>query len=456
MQAKLSHLRLLPPASFVLPAEDIVAERALLGSLMAGDSKLEDVEQLVHEDMFAVNMHRVAWAAMVIQRDSGDTYGFVEVRSLLAASNFTTDQVGDIVDAFRDHVWTVGAKAARAYAESVRRAWCARRAREVCTELGAMADHRREGLEDAIDKAGEDLTAIRNEMALCGAETDLQSALLTWGAKLSKPPTATLPTGIRGLDEVTGGLARKQTTIIGARTSVGKSALALQMALAAAEADHGVLYVSMEMTPEVLVQRAISHLAQVDGTDLRRRSLDATQYGRINGAAKLIRGMALSLNASQSLSLAEILSLATDTHRSMRRRGKVLGLVVVDHIGIIRPRADSGKISREQQISEVSRSLRGIAERLDCHVIACCQVNRSSEKRQGAEKRPQLHDLRESGSIEQDADVVALIHRPRDAAGLFLPTPAEIVIAKNRVNGELGMVRASFDGGTQTFTEVRE
>jgi replicative DNA helicase len=83
-------------------------------------------------------------------------------------------------------------------------------------------------------------------------------------------------------------------------------------------------------------------------------------------------------------------------------------------------------------------------------------VNRSSEKRQGAEKRPQLHDLRESGSIEQDADVVALIHRPRDASGLFLPTPAEIVIAKNRVNGELGVVRASFDGGTQTFTEVRE
>lgn len=456
MQAR-AHLRLVSGLEVMPPPEDIEAERALIGSLLAGDSKLEDVEDLVNRDMFAVQIHAVAWGAMTIQRDSGDSYGFVETRSLLVESGHTADEVRDIEKAYREHSWTIGGKASRGYAEAVRTAWNARRVREVATELGAYADYRRGELDAAMEKAADSLRTIASDMAPNGGTVSMSDAALLWAKQLMAAPAESMTMGLRELDEVTGGMRRKQTTIIGARTSVGKSALSLQAALATAQAGHGVLYLSLEMTPEVMCQRAVAHLAQVDGKRLQAKCFDARELGRVQDALKLLKGgMPIQLNASQSMSLAEILALVTATHRAMRRNGQSLGLVVVDHIGLVRPAGELVKASREQQVATVSRSLRGIAERFDCHVIGCCQVNRGSEKRQGAEKRPQLHDLRDSGSVEQDADMVVLIHRGRDTSGLFLAQPAEIVVAKNRVNGQLGMVKAEFDAPMQTFGEVKQ
>lgn len=456
MQAR-AHLRLVSGLEVMPPPEDIEAERALIGSLLAGDSKLEDVEDLVNRDMFAVQIHAVAWGAMTIQRDSGDSYGFVETRSLLVESGHTADEVRDIEKAYREHSWTIGGKASRGYAEAVRTAWNARRVREVATELGAYADYRRGELDAAMEKAADSLRTIASDMAPNGGTVSMSDAALLWAKQLMAAPAESMTMGLRELDEVTGGMRRKQTTIIGARTSVGKSALSLQAALATAQAGHGVLYLSLEMTPEVMCQRAVAHLAQVDGKRLQAKCFDARELGRVQDALKLLKGgMPIQLNASQSMSLAEILALVTATHRTMRRNGQSLGLVVVDHIGLVRPAGELVKASREQQVATVSRSLRGIAERFDCHVIGCCQVNRGSEKRQGAEKRPQLHDLRDSGSVEQDADMVVLIHRGRDTSGLFLAQPAEIVVAKNRVNGQLGMVKAEFDAPMQTFGEVKQ
>lgn len=456
MQAR-AHLRLVPAAETAAPPEDIAAERALIGSLLAGDSKLEDVEDLVNRDMFAVQIHAVAWGAMTIQRDSGDSYGFVETRSLLVESGHTADEVRDIEKAYREHSWTIGGKASRGYAEAVRTAWNARRVREVATELGAYADYRRGELDAAMEKAADSLRTIASDMAPNGGTVSMSDAALLWAKQLMAAPAESMTMGLRELDEVTGGMRRKQTTIIGARTSVGKSALSLQAALATAQAGHGVLCLSLEMTPEVMCQRAVAHLAQVDGKRLQAKCFDARELGRVQDALKLLKGgMPIQLNASQSMSLAEILALVTATHRAMRRNGQSLGLVVVDHIGLVRPAGELVKASREQQVATVSRSLRGIAERFDCHVIGCCQVNRGSERRQGAEKRPQLHDLRDSGSVEQDADMVVLIHRGRDTSGLFLAQPAEIVVAKNRVNGQLGMVKAEFDAPMQTFGEVKQ
>lgn len=456
MQAR-AHLRLVSEPEITPPPEDIAAERALIGSLLAGDSRLEDVEDLVSREMFAVKIHEVTWGAMTIQRDSGDSYGFVETRSLLVESGHTSDEIRDMEAAYRDHSWTIGGKAARGYAEAVRTAWNARRVRTVATELTAYAEHRRGELDAAMEKASESLRGIAADMAPTSGVVTMSDAAMLWAKQLSSAPSETMTLGLRELDEVTGGLRRRQTTIIGARTSVGKSALSLQAAIATAQAGYGVLYLSLEMTPEVMCQRAVAHLAQVDGRRLQSRCLDARELGRVQNALKLLKGeMPIQLNASQSMSLAEILLLVTSAHRSMRRNGQSLGLVVVDHIGLVRPAGELLKASREQQVATVSRSLRGIAERFDCHVIGCCQVNRGSEKRQGAEKRPQLHDLRDSGSVEQDADMVVLIHRGRDNSGLFLSEPAEIVVAKNRVNGQLGMVKAEFDAPMQTFGEVKQ
>lgn len=446
-----SHPENLPPPS------DLKSEQALLGSLLSGDSKLEDTDDLVDEEMFTSEIHAAAYHAAKLQRDDGQTYGILEVLSMLRASGQPENEVQSIVEALRDNTWTIGAKPARTYAEAVRRAWLARQAREVATKLGAYADHGRDKLEDAIDEATESLCTIARGFTQKGASVSAADAAVAFAHRLAKPPTGGLCTGLVGLDTILDGLMLKQTSIVAARTSVGKSALSLQAALNIAVAGNGVLYLSFEMTPEVLMGRAVSHLAQIDGHDLRARRFDASSLGRTSAAiAKLRGGMPLVLNASQSMGVADILSLVTATHRDMQRQGQKLHLVVVDHIGLVKPSSASARQSREQQVAEVSRSLRGIAERFDCHVSACCQVNRAAEQRKGAEKRPQLHDLRDSGAIEQDADVIILIHRPRDAAGLFLSTPAEIVVAKNRVNGGLGTARANFAGAFQTFTEVAE
>lgn len=439
------------------PPSDLESEQALLGSLLSGDSKLEDTEDLVDEEMFTLAVHADAYHAAKLQRDASQTYGILEVLSILRASGAPEQDAQSLLDACRHHAWTIGKSAARTYAMAIRVAWLARRAREVAIELGAFADHRRDKLEDAIEKAAEGLRAVASGFSQSGAGVTAKDAAVAYATRLAKPPTGGLRTGMRDLDGILGGLMPKQTSIVAARTSVGKSALSLQASLAVAAEGHGVLYLSFEMTPESLMGRAVSHLGQVDGNDLRERRFDSTSIGRASAAlGKLQRELPIVMNASQSMSLADILALVTDTHRGMRRDGRELKLVVVDHIGLVKPRADLAKQGREQQVAEVSRSIRGIAERFDCHVLACCQINRSAEKRQGAEKRPQMHDLRDSGSIEQDADAIILVHRARDASGLFLPAPAEIVVAKNRINGGLGMVRARFDGAFQTFTEVYE
>jgi replicative DNA helicase len=253
-----------------------------------------------------------------------------------------------------------------------------------------------------------------------------------------------VPSGFVDLDEMTSGFQRSELIIVAARPSMGKTAFCLNIAVNAAEAGHGVAIFSLEMSKDALVQRMLCSEARVDSQSVRRASLRDVDYTRLARAAGILSNCPMWIDDTPSLTLLEMRSKA----RRLRAENDV-GLVIVDYLQLMRSPEYSD--NRVQEISDISRSLKGLARELDVPVIALSQLSRASEQR-GGERTPVLSDLRDSGAIEQDADVVIFIHRPemykdlRDKAedkGETLEGRADIMVAKHR-NGPTGLLDLHF------------
>ena len=253
-----------------------------------------------------------------------------------------------------------------------------------------------------------------------------------------------VPSGFLDLDEMTSGFQPSELIIVAARPSMGKTAFCLNIAVNAAEAGHGVAIFSLEMSKDALVQRMLCSEARVDSQSVRRASLRDVDYTRLARAAGILSNCPMWIDDTPSLTLLEMRSKA----RRLRAENDV-GLVIVDYLQLMR--SPEYADNRVQEISDISRSLKGLARELDVPVIALSQLSRASEQR-GGERTPVLSDLRDSGAIEQDADVVIFIHRPemykdlRDKAeekGESLEGRADIMVAKHR-NGPTGLLDLHF------------
>lgn len=253
-----------------------------------------------------------------------------------------------------------------------------------------------------------------------------------------------VPSGFVDLDEMTSGFQHSELIIVAARPSMGKTAFCLNIAVNAAEAGHGVAVFSLEMSKDALVQRMLCSEARVDSQSVRRASLRDVDYTRLARAAGILSNCPMWIDDTPSLTLLEMRSKA----RRLRAENDV-GLIIVDYLQLMRSPEYSD--NRVQEISDISRSLKGLARELNVPVIALSQLSRASEQR-GGERTPVLSDLRDSGAIEQDADVVIFIHRPemykdlRDKAddkGESLEGRADIMVAKHR-NGPTGMLALHF------------
>jgi replicative DNA helicase len=249
-----------------------------------------------------------------------------------------------------------------------------------------------------------------------------------------------VPSGFTDLDEMTSGFQRSELIIVAARPSMGKTAFCLNIATQAAVDGFGVAVFSLEMSKEALVQRMLCAEARVDSQAVRRGSLRDPDFTRLARAAGILQSCPVWIDDSPALTLLEM--------RSKARRLKVendVRLIVVDYLQLMRSPEYSE--NRVQEISDISRSLKGLARELDIPVIALSQLSRASEQR-GGERRPILSDLRDSGAIEQDADVVIFIHRPEmyqkeDSEGNSLQGVAEVIVGKHR-NGPTGTVDLYF------------
>jgi replicative DNA helicase len=241
-----------------------------------------------------------------------------------------------------------------------------------------------------------------------------------------------VPSGFTDLDEMTSGFQRSELVIIAARPSMGKTALVLNIAThAAVEARVGIAIFSLEMSKDSLVQRMLCAEARVDSQRVRRGMIRDNDYMLLARAAGVLQQAPIWIDDSAAVTLLEM--------RSKARRLKAesdLGMIIVDYLQLMRSPEYSD--NRVQEISDISRSLKGLARELDIPVVALSQLSRASEQR-GGERKPILSDLRDSGAIEQDADLVIFIHRPEyyDREDESKRGVAEIMLAKNR-NGPTG------------------
>jgi replicative DNA helicase len=239
---------------------------------------------------------------------------------------------------------------------------------------------------------------------------------------------------------MTSGFQASELIIVAARPSMGKTAFCLNVATQAAVDGFGVAVFSLEMSKEALVQRMLCAEARVDSQAVRRGTLRDPDFTRLARAAGILQSCPVWIDDSPALTLLEM--------RSKARRLKVendVRLIVVDYLQLMR--SPEYAENRVQEVSDISRSLKGLARELNIPVIALSQLSRASEQR-GGERRPILSDLRDSGAIEQDADVVLFIHRPEmyqkeDSEGNSLEGTAEVIVGKHR-NGPTGLVNLYF------------
>ncbi|MBP9898481.1 MAG: replicative DNA helicase, partial [Gemmatimonadales bacterium] len=253
-----------------------------------------------------------------------------------------------------------------------------------------------------------------------------------------------VPSGFADLDEMTTGFQNSELIIVAARPSMGKTAFCLNLATHAAIEGHGVAVFSLEMSKDSLVQRMLCAEARVDSQAVRRGMLRDTDFTRLARAAGILQNCPIWIDDTPALTLLEM--------RSKARRLKAdndLKLVIVDYLQLMR--SPEYADNRVQEISDISRSLKQLARELEVPVIALSQLSRASEQR-GGDRMPLLSDLRDSGAIEQDADIVLFIHRPEmyrdlrekaEQAGDSLDGKAEVIMAKHR-NGPTGSIDLFF------------
>ena len=266
-----------------------------------------------------------------------------------------------------------------------------------------------------------------------------------------------ISSGFRGLDKMTSGWQKSDLVILAARPAMGKTAFALSMARnIAVDQKIPMAFFSLEMSNVQLVNRLVSNVCEIPSEKLKSGQLEPHEWGQLDVKIRDLYGAPLYVDDTPSLSVFE---LRTKARRLVRDHG--VGLIMIDYLQLMNASGMSYG-SRQEEVSTISRSLKGLAKELNIPILALSQLNRGVEQRDGEEgKRPQLSDLRESGAIEQDADMVIFIHRPEyyhiyeDKHGRDLRGKSEIIIAKHR-NGAVGDVLLQFKGQFTRFQDPEE
>jgi replicative DNA helicase len=253
-----------------------------------------------------------------------------------------------------------------------------------------------------------------------------------------------VPTGFQSLDNIFGGLKGGNFVIVAARPSIGKSALGMNIAENAAVCGFPVGVFTLEMSGCELVTRMVCAGSKIGMRRVRDGQMSSGDFRPMGNTASRVSGLPIFIEEKPAITITELRSKC----RTLKNKNDI-GLIVIDYIGLMRSMSKRAQGNRQIEISEISAGLKEMAKELDIPVIALAQLNRDIEKRKDG--RPQLSDLRESGSLEQDADIVILLHRAKEQAS----EEAFAMIAKHR-NGEIGGVKLWWDGPTTSFKEITD
>lgn len=440
--------------SLRVPPHSIESEQSVLGGLLLDNAAWDRIADFVSEDDFYRYDHRIIFQHIVKLINNARPADVITVFEALTTSG-KADDVGGVsyLNALAQN--TPSAANIRRYAEIVRDRGVLRKLITVADEIsGAAFSPQGKEVKQMLDEAESKIFAIAEEGAR-GAQgfQEIQPLLTQVVERIdelysrdSNSDITGVPTGFADLDRMTSGLQPGDLVIVAGRPSMGKTAFSINIGEnVAIDSGLPVAVFSMEMGGTQLAMRMLGSVGRLDQHRLRTGRLVDEDWPRLTHAIQKMNDAQLYIDETPALSPIE---LRARSRRLARQCGK-LGLIIVDYLQLMSGNGGGSSENRATEISEISRSLKGLAKELNCPVIALSQLNRSLEQRPN--KRPVMSDLRESGAIEQDADVILFIYRDE----VYNPDSpdkgtAEIIIGKQR-NGPIGAVRLTFLGQYTKF-----
>ncbi len=438
------------------PPQSIDAEMALLGAMMIEKDAIIKAVELVREEDFYKEVHKLIFGAI---RELNDTEVAepVTISNRLKTNKMFTD-AGGIKYLFQLMDSAQTAANVEYYANIVKDKSILRQIINVGSTMVTDAFAEESPSETILDNAQTVLFNISKQNTLNDFSTpeELIPSVVTKLENLYKDKSDVpgLRTGFIDLDKITAGLQNSELIIIAGRPSMGKTAFALNIAenvSITSKTPQSVAIFSLEMSKEALMMRFLASVAQVSGQDLRKGYFKNSDWPKLTTAMDKI-GKASMYICDADMTTVDIRATAKKLATKLEKKGKPLSLIIIDYLQLIRGIGNGKKVESKQiETAEISRSLKALAKDLKIPVIALSQLSRQTEKR-GKDTRPMLSDLRDSGAIEQDADVVAFVHRE----GYYAKddpdkkNQAEIIIAKQR-NGPVGTVELIFEGEYTKF-----
>ena len=448
--------------SLRLPPQNLEAEQSVLGAVMIDETALPRVmETRLKPEDFYKEAHGLIFAAMRDLFESNQPVDLVTLGEVLR-KNGTLEKVGGpaYLAQLTDAVGT--AANAEYYARIVREKALLRRLIAVSGRIVEECQADAGEVDQVVDNAERAIFSIREtriEQSLQRVDTEMLTRTINIVEERLRSDGSIIgvPTGFKDLDQLTSGLQPSDLIIIAGRPSMGKTAMALNIAVNAAIVQErdvkrggpvSVALFSLEMSLNQILLRLLCSLAQIDLQAVRTGRLREADFHLLTHAASVLSEAPMYIDDSGYVGVMDIRARARRLKSRLLSEGGDLGLVIVDYLQLVRGREAYGRgqmDSREREISEISRSLKALAKELNVPVVALSQLNRQVETRPG-DKRPILADLRESGAIEQDADVVAFVFREEfyNSDNEELRGKAELLVRKQR-NGPQGTVHLIFD-----------
>ncbi len=436
----------LQDATGKLPPRDTELEQVVLGALMLEKDAYMNVCDILTPDAFYDPVNAKIYDAICTLGFNQNPIDMMSVTEQLR-QNGTLEECGGAVHITELTARVFSAANVEYHAKIIAQKYLARRLISFAAKIETDAFDESNDVDDLLQEAEGQLfeisqTHLKREVTQIDPVLNLAIEQIQ-SARNSQSGLSGLETGFTELDRKTSGWQNSDLIIIAARPAMGKTAFVLSMAKnMAIDRSTPIAIFSLEMASVQLVKRLISNVAEIDGKDIKSGRLSDDQENRLNTNMRMMFGAPLYLDETPGLSITE---LRTKARRLVREHD--VKLIMIDYLQLMN--ASGMKLgSREQEVSMISRSLKGLAKELNIPIIALSQLNRSTESRE--DKRPILSDLRESGAIEQDADIVCFIHRPEyytksgfDANNNDIRGLAELIIAKHR-SGEVGDVKLRF------------
>ena len=432
-----------------VPPQNIEAEQAVLGAMLIKKEAIIEVQEILQPDDFYREAHRLVYEAMLELSGNDEAVDLVTLTEQLRKSE-QLEKIGGLP--FITQLANAVPTAANVgyHAKIVKEKAELRNLINAATKIASAAYEDTDSVENIMDEAEKSILAVANRQN-GGAFESMKSIVMRTFERInvlyeSKGGLTGISSGFKDLDKLTSGLQKSDLILVAARPSMGKTAFTLNIAAYCGLHNRKVAFFSLEMSKEQLMQRMMCSEGGIDATRLRTGQLDEGEWNKLVETADRLSRAPIFIDDTAGITVMDL--------RSKARRLKAehgLDLIIIDYLQLMQGRASKNSDNRQQEISEISRSLKALARELDVPVIALSQLSRSVESRQV--KKPMLSDLRESGSLEQDADIVMFLYREdyydKDTENKNI---TEIIVAKHR-NGPVDSIQLFFQ---KEYTKFRD